>query len=156
MPISKPRLRAAAVTTAAVLAVGAPTAYAALDPGGDTSTTTRSAVVRGKPYVGTHLYFGTGRNDGRPDVTEKQFLAFVTKVVTPRFPDGLTIENARGQWRDAKGVVIRERSYELTLLYPKSQARTKDTGIEAIRSAYKKEFRQESVMRADEPANVDF
>ncbi|WP_171167569.1 DUF3574 domain-containing protein [Streptomyces sp. I05A-00742] len=151
---TRPRLRAAAVTAAAVLAVGAPTAYAALDT--DTAPAAQQTPVRGKPYIGTHLYFGTGGNGGRPDVTDKQFTDFVAKRVTPVFPDGLTIENARGQWRDAKGVVIRERSYELTVLYPKRQARAKDPGIEAIRAAYKKQFHQESVMRVDEAANVDF
>ncbi|MBZ4320649.1 DUF3574 domain-containing protein [Streptomyces huiliensis] len=156
MPQRTSRLRTAALATATVLAVGAPTAYAALDAGDDPVPAARTTAGRGAPYVGTHLYFGTARSDGRPDVTDRQFREFVTRRVTPKFPDGLTIEDARGQWRDAKGVVIRERSYELTLYYPKSEARGKDAGIEEIRAAYKKQFRQESVMRADEAANVDF
>ncbi|MFI9720319.1 DUF3574 domain-containing protein [Streptomyces sp. NPDC052396] len=153
---SKPRLRAAAVTAVAVLAVGAPTAYAALDTGGDTAPSTRAAATRGKPYLGTHLYFGTGRPDGKPAVTDRQFMDFVSKRVTPRFPDGLTVEDARGQWRGKNGAIVRERSYELTVLYPKSEARTRDRDIEAIRTAYKRAFNQESVLRADEVESVDF
>ncbi|MEU5125413.1 DUF3574 domain-containing protein [Streptomyces mobaraensis] len=156
MPQRTSRLRTAALAAATVLAVGAPTAYAALDADGEPAPADRSTAVRGTPYVGTHLYFGTARSDGHPDVTDRQFRDFVTRRVTPKFPAGLSIEDARGQWRDAKGVVIRERSYELTLYYPKSEARAKDAGIQEIRAAYKKQFHQESVMRADEAANVDF
>ncbi|MFI9829948.1 DUF3574 domain-containing protein [Streptomyces sp. NPDC051913] len=30
-------------------------------------------------------------------------MGFVDKEVTPDFPDGLTVQNGRGQWRDASG-----------------------------------------------------
>ncbi|MEV5509847.1 DUF3574 domain-containing protein [Streptomyces orinoci] len=153
---SKPRLRAAAVTAAAVLAVGAPTAYAALGTGGDTAPDPRAAATRGKSYIGTHLFFGTGRPDGKPAVTDRQFMDFVSQRVTPRFPDGLTVQDARGQWRGRNGAVVRERSYQLTVLYPKSEARVRDRDIEAIRTAYKRAFAQESVLRADDMESVDF
>ena len=45
-------------------------------------------------------------------------MALVDKEVTPDFPDGLTVQNGRGQWRDAHGRIEKERSYELILLYP--------------------------------------
>ncbi|CAM5274670.1 hypothetical protein SRIMM317S_06639 [Streptomyces rimosus subsp. rimosus] len=76
--------------------------------------------------------------------------------VTPRFPAGLTVQDGYGQYRDSHGTIERERSYELILLYPTSQARPNGPKIEQIRAAYMKRFGQESVARIDDSARVDF
>ncbi|MFI0777826.1 DUF3574 domain-containing protein [Streptomyces sp. NPDC021212] len=114
------------------------------------------APAHGAPYVETRLLFGTERPDGGPPVTEKQFLAFVDRQITPRFPAGLTIQDGRGQWRDRNGTIERERSYEVTLLYPAPEAESRNPRIERIRTAYERRFAQESVARADTPTRVDF
>ncbi|MFK4182522.1 DUF3574 domain-containing protein [Streptomyces sparsogenes] len=157
----KPRVRLAAVGAAFVLAAATPVAaYAALDdePASAASSASAhaSAVSRGKPYVETRLFFGTQRPDGGPPVTDEQFMAFVDEEVTPSFPSGLTIQDGRGQWRDRNGTIERERSYELILLYPVSEARVQDARIERIRDAYERRYAQESVARADETTRVDF
>ncbi len=155
MPTMKPRVRLAAVGAAFALAAATPVAaYAALDD--PPAAADPGAVGRGKPYVETRLFFGTERPDGGPPVTEKQFLAFVDRRITPRFPSGLTIHDGRGQWRDQNGTIERERSYEVVLLYPASEAGTQDPRIERIRAAYERQYAQESVARADAPARVDF
>ncbi|MFB6503745.1 MULTISPECIES: DUF3574 domain-containing protein [unclassified Streptomyces] len=139
------------------MVVGTPVAYAAL--GGDPSSAARSAAAgatRGKDYIETRLFFGTERPDGGPDVTDGQFMAFIDEEVTPRFPNGLTIQDGRGQWRDSNGVIERERSYELTLLYPASEARVRDSQIERIRDAYEKAYAQDSVARLEERMTADF
>ncbi|TXS47060.1 DUF3574 domain-containing protein [Streptomyces sp. OR43] len=154
----RPRRRAAfpaAAAGLAVLAVGTPVAYAAL--GADSPAGARpAAAARGKAYIETRLFFGTERPDGGPDVTDRQFLAFIDAEVTPRFPNGLTIQDGRGQWRDSNGVIERERSYELTLLYPASEARLRDPQIERIRNAYEKAYAQDSVARLEERTTADF
>lgn len=157
----RPGRRAAlAVVTAglAVLAVGTPVAYATLDTGSssDPRPATSAAAARGKDYVETRLLFGTERPDGGPDVTDRQFLAFIDEEVTPRFPNGLTIQDGRGQWRDSHGVIERERSYELTLLYPASETGVRDPQIERIRNAYEKAYAQDSVARLEERTTADF
>ena len=81
---------------------------------------------------------------------------FIDAEVTPRFPNGLTIQDGRGQWRDSRGVIERERSYELTLLYPASEARLRGRQIERIRDAYEKEYAQDSVGRLEERLTADF
>ncbi|SEC40295.1 DUF3574 domain-containing protein [Streptomyces melanosporofaciens] len=152
----KPRARIAALGAAFALAAATPVAaYAALDDP-PAAATSGGAVDRGKPYVETRLFFGTERPDGGPPVTEKEFLAFVDRQITPRFPAGLTIHDGRGQWRDQNGTIERERSYEVILLYPTSEAPTQDPRIERIRTAYERQYAQESVARADAPARVDF
>ncbi|MFG2646305.1 DUF3574 domain-containing protein [Streptomyces sp. NPDC048436] len=153
---SRTRLAVAAAATA-VLAVGAPAAYAAFDT--DTHaprTTTTTQVSRGEAYTETRLFFGTERPDGGPDVTDKQFMKFIDDEVTTSFPDGLTVQDGRGQWRDSNGKIERERSYELILLYPTPQAHKRDAQIEEIREDYVKEFAQDSVARLDDRARVDF
>ncbi|MET9590317.1 DUF3574 domain-containing protein [Streptomyces sp. NPDC006516] len=141
----------AAVATCAVLAGGAPIAYATLGDGTPSAT-----AVRGTAYVETRLFFGTERPDGGPDVTARQFRSFIDRQVTPAFPDGLTVQEGRGQWRDSHGVIERERSYELILLYPASEARTRDPQVERVRAAYEKAFAQDSVARLDERTLADF
>ncbi|HZF90536.1 DUF3574 domain-containing protein [Streptomyces sp.] len=147
--ILRNRPRTAVAAAGLLLAVAAPAAYAALDE--DTG-----APPRGTPYVETQLFFGTERPDGGRAVTERQFTEFLDREVAPAFPDGLTVQEGRGQWRDARGVVERERSYELILLYPVAEAAARDRGIEEIRRAYEKRFAQESVARVDLRTRVDF
>lgn len=144
------RNRAALATAGLLLAAAAPTAYAGLD------TETATAPTRGTPYVETQLFFGTERPDGGPAVTDRQFMAFVDQEVTPDFPDGLTVQNGRGQWRDANGKIEKERSYELILLYPVTAAGANDRKIEEVRRAYEKAFGQEAVARVDDRTRADF
>jgi hypothetical protein len=77
------------------------------------------------------------------------------EVTTPRFPDGLTGLTGYGQFRNSAGVIVKERSMELILLYP-PQMRDADRKIEEIRAAYKQAFQQESVLRVDSLAAVSF
>jgi len=80
-------------------------------------------------------------------VTEAEWAAFLDEEVTPRFPDGLTVLTGNGQWRNSKGIVTKETSALLIILYEPSAE--KETAIEDIRAAYKDRFQQESVMRVD-------
>ncbi|MFG3281097.1 DUF3574 domain-containing protein [Streptomyces sp. NPDC048111] len=114
------------------------------------------AATTGSAYRATHLYFGTGRHNGEPPITDEQFMKFVADVITPRFPSGLTIQQGRGQWRDRTGSINREISYELTVLYPEREARTHDPEIEYIRRLYCSMYGLESVGRADVKAQADF
>ena len=97
-----------------------------------------------------------GRNiGGRPGVSEAQWRTFLARDVTPRFPEGLTVIDAAGQWRDpARGTIVRERSKVVTIALRDGgvdQAR-----IEAIVDAYKSRFHQQSVGVTIRPACVSF
>ena len=101
----------------------------------------------------TELYFGMGRSDGS-EISEDQWEAFVRDEITPRFPDGLTVLSARGQWRDAGGSIHRESSRVLVLLHERSAEA--DSNIERIRMIYCERFAQDSVLRIDSPVRVSF
>lgn len=113
------------------------------------ATSAETAVhLAGDKYVRTELYFGMSRKSG-PDVTEEEFEKFVDEFVTPRFPDGLTVIDAHGQWREADATVIKERSKLLVFIYPRKERRAAGSKIEEIRTEYKRRFSQESVLRLD-------
>ena len=90
------------------------------------------------------LYFGRNRPAGG-EVADTDWSAFLTEVVTPRFPDGLTIVEAHGQWRGRSGVVERERTELVTLLHPADSASQR--AVEEIAIEYKRRFGQEAVLR---------
>ena len=98
------------------------------------------------------LYFGRN-NAGALAVTDSAWAAFVTEVVTPRFPAGLTAWPAMGQWRGADGRIEREPSYVLELVLA-ARTRDNDVAIAAIISEYKRRFRQEAVLRVVTPARA--
>ena len=101
-------------------------------------------------FLRSELYFGTNKSDGSV-VTPEEFQQFVNDNITPRFPDGLTLLTGLGQFKGSNGLVQRERSMLLILLYPADTARDSGQKIEAIRGEYETKFKQESVLRADEP-----
>jgi hypothetical protein len=100
-------------------------------------------------FVRTELFFGSAKPDGA--VTEEEFKTFLDEVVTPLFPDGLTVVKADGQFRGADGVTIREDSYVLILLYPLEGQKASSRNIDTIRKEYMRQHRQESVLRVDDP-----
>ncbi len=111
------------------------------------------AALRGSSdFVRTELFFGTAQPDGV--VTDPEFMEFLDRVITPRFPDGLTLLKGDGQFRGADGVIIKEDSFVLILLYPLEDFRESSRRINVIRERYKDEFQQESVLRVDDPFAV--
>lgn len=98
------------------------------------------------------LYFGLSTSQG--PVTPTQWDHFLSKEVTPRFPDGLTVLDAKGQWRNAKGIIGKEPTKILILIHPDNT--TEDQAIQVLIDVYKKEFHQESVMRVKSHPRVSF
>jgi hypothetical protein len=111
----------------------------------------RALIKRGSDrpqrFVRTELFFGTAA-PGQP-VTDEQFLAFLDAVVTPRFPDGLTLFRGHGRFAGENGVLVKEDPFVVILLHPSESFRTNDRKIEEIRRLYKSRFGQESVLRVD-------
>lgn len=99
------------------------------------------------------LLLGTGRKDGT-EVGDGDWRAFLDTEVTPRFPEGLTVLTGYGQWRNGAGVITRENARVLLVWY--KPAGDVHARIEAIRTAYKARFAQESVMRVDGVSCVSF
>lgn len=108
----------------------------------------------GEVMARTELYFGTEKPG--PDVSNRQFHTFLATQITPRIPDGLTVYQGYGQFKDSTGRIVRERALVVVLFYPTGTSTDSGAKIEAIRTAYKKAFQQESVLRADSADRVSF
>jgi hypothetical protein len=80
---------------------------------------------------------------GHGKASHARWRQFLAREVTPRFPDGLTIYETTGQWRDpATRKVAREKSRVLRIIAPTETAPDK---IAAVADAYKQQFGQKSV-----------
>ena len=91
------------------------------------------------------LYFGRSDASGAPGaVSDQDWERFLANAVTPRFPDGLTVTDGAGQWRNESGEILREQSKVLTILvWPDDTARQR---LDEIAAEYKSRFNQESVL----------
>ncbi len=90
------------------------------------------------------IYFGRNRPDGGV-VSDLEWRVFLDSVVTPRFPDGLTVVDAQGQWRGRGGAVEREQAEVLTLFHPDDAVSRR--AVDELAAEYKRRFGQEAVLR---------
>lgn len=91
---------------------------------------------------------------GRGKASDARWRQFLAREVTPRFPDGLTVYETTGQWRDpATKAITREKSRVLRIIVPADTGRDK---IDAVAQAYKKQFAQKSVGIVIRPACASF
>ncbi len=97
----------------------------------------------GRTAIQELLYFGTDTPSGH--VTPEAWAQFLSEMVTPRFPEGLSAWQASGQWRSVSGEIIREPSYVLSLVHPDDPVPNK--AVQEIIASYKMRFRQEAVLR---------
>jgi hypothetical protein len=116
-----------------------------------------SQILLADRYFRTELYFGTDKPGGGR-VTAEEWDKFLESEVTPRFPEGFTVLEGYGQFKDSGGKIVREASLILVLFYPKKQRESVNLKIEELRANYKKKFNQESVLRLDytKSVNVSF
>lgn len=104
--------------------------------------------------VTAELLFGRNIGD-RLGVSDAAFADFLAREVTPRFPDGLTVVDARGQWRDTERARIVREPSKLVLLTFRDEPSRRETLV-AITDTYKKRFRQQSVLMSLRTSCVTF
>ena len=93
--------------------------------------------------VRTTLYFGLSRQKG-PAVSELEWQLFLRDEVTRRFPAGLTVWEAMGQWRTPTGSIDREQSKVLLLVHADNAAARQS--VQSVIDSYRKAFDQQSVL----------
>jgi hypothetical protein len=89
------------------------------------------------------LFFGRGIGRRGP-LADAEWADFSARVVTPNFPNGFTVFDGWGQWRDPRtGHIAAERTKILLV----AAARTADLArrLSAVIDAYKARFHQQSV-----------
>lgn len=126
---------------AALLALGGCT-----PPAVQTAAPASACAAPLEPAVEVDLYFGRTIEKGR-EVSDAEWAAFLNDEVTPRFPDGLSVVDVRGQYRRADGRIERERSKLLVVVMFDAPAHAPK--VQAVIDAYKKRYRQQSVFRVE-------
>jgi len=69
--------------------------------------------------------------------------------VTPRFPDGLSVVDVRGQYRNPDGRIERERTKLLVVVVFDAPAHA--TKVQAVIDAYRRRYGQYSVFHVERP-----
>lgn len=132
-------------------------ALQACGSGGDDSTEFALSCPEGyEQFTEHHLYFGLEQGDGT-EVSEQEWQDFLADVVTPRFPDGLTVFDGRGQWLDTDANrLYREGTKVLNVLVPIESAAEGKLALDKIADIYVERFDQQVVFRTNSPACVGF
>ena len=96
------------------------------------------------------VYFGTNKPGGV--VSSEEWSTFLREVVTPKFPDGLSVWQASGQWQGGDGTLIKESTFVLSLVHEREPSH--EQNVRAIISEYKARFQQEAVLRVKSQACI--
>ena len=99
------------------------------------------------------LYFGRNRPRGG-SVSDTEWQDFLSQVITPRFPLGLTVVAATGQWKGKSGLIEQEQSEIVTLFHSGDEAARR--AILEVTTEYKRRFQQEAVLRERVPTCTRF
>jgi hypothetical protein len=122
-----------------------------------------TAALQGDParpesahWLRNELYFAVGPLDAPDDdLREIRWRAFLDREITSRFPDGLTVFDAYGQWRNrASDATSRLRSKVVVILCEDTPANR--AAVDSIRAAYKTLTRDRSVLLTTERVDVSF
>lgn len=144
---------AIAMLLALILSAGLGAAWSRGIPAASSVAAHCPSAAATQKVVRSELFFGLSRPQGT--VSESDFAQFVRHQVTPRFPQGLTLLGGNGQFRDASGALVAEDAKLLILLHALGDAEANGK-IEQIRDEYKRQFEQQSVLRADSVSCVSF
>ena len=110
-------------------------------------------VPGSQAVVRSELVLGRLKPDGTV-VSDAEWRAFIEEQVTPRFPDGFTVQDVLGQYRGRDGRIVAEPS-KILLIVHGADIRTR-AAIQEIRDAYRRLFQQESVLLIESPARAGF
>jgi len=120
---------------------------------GNSQMSLQECRVGSRPMARVELLFSHPESTAA-QTGEEMLAGFLEREVTPRFPEGFTLVDGKGQWRAPSGKIEKSASHVLVIWYPPSAEA--DSRIEAIRDAYKRRFAQISVMRVDGHDCVSF
>jgi hypothetical protein len=107
-----------------------------------------------KPVLEVQLFFG--RNiPGGGHVSDADWAGFAAGVISPAFPDGFSVSDVKGQWRDSESKkIVREPSEIVTIVALQSSALA--SKISKIADAYRARFHQQSVGVVTRPVCAAF
>jgi hypothetical protein len=112
---------------------------------GGCATLPQACLPPARPMIAAEMFFGRG--DGGRIVSERAFAGFLASEITPRFPEGLTVLDGRGQWRNGEqGTIVHEASKLVKIIFADDAQGRAD--LDVIAARYKLNFHQQSVLVA--------
>ncbi|MGH7115801.1 MAG: DUF3574 domain-containing protein [Stellaceae bacterium] len=89
------------------------------------------------------LFLGRGIN-GRAPLSDAEWARFAAQTVTPNFPDGFTVFDGEGQWRDPRtGHIVGDRTKIVLVAARRTPGLARR--LSTVIDAYKAQFHQQSV-----------
>ena len=143
------RKRTRCIGAATILAVLAPAMTTAL------RAETPPCPAGTQRFTEYRLFFGRSRGAAEV-VNDAAWSAFLADEITPRFPGGLTVLDAAGQWRDGSGTLVKERTKLVIILARPDDPEDGMRRTDEIAQAYKRAFGQEAVLRTVGTACASF
>ena len=130
-----------------------------------------SAVIMSTAYAGQNscpvgmesfheyrLFFGRSEHNAQGDtimtVDDEAWEQFLKHEITPRFPDGLTVLDARGQFKTPSGTILKEHTKVVIILVPPGGDSM--NRIDEIVHTYGQKFQQRFFLRTIENVCVLF
>ena len=110
------------------------------------------AAAQGAPSTDalkSEVYFGLRAADGKL-VEAQDWEKFVTEVVVPRFPEGLTVIEASGRSGGSPGIL--NPTQILVVVHPNSgEAQSR---LQEIKAEYRKRFAGTGIFHTDQPVRI--
>jgi hypothetical protein len=96
-----------------------------------------------QPMLVAELFFGRGIK-GREPLSDAEWAEFAAQAITPNFPDGFTVFDGEGQWRNPQtGHIAHDRTKILLVAVKREPDLARR--LSAVIDAYKTKFQQQSV-----------
>lgn len=97
-----------------------------------------------QPYMKTTLYFE--RPGSLTKARQRKWQAFIREVLVQHFPEGGTIMENIGWWRDPEGKVAGGRGNTLVVLAPPDKAAEHRRAVAAVVAEIRRRYQQQSVL----------
>jgi Protein of unknown function (DUF3574) len=107
-----------------------------------------------KPMLEVDFFFGRDIA-GRLPLSDSEWADFAAQEITPRFPDGFTVIDAKGQWLNpGSSAMNREASKVVRVVVPGGG--NISARVQAVSSAYRLRFHQDAVGVVSAPVCAAF
>ncbi len=104
-------------------------------------------------WIKTEIYFGRDI-PGAQEISRGAWGEFLNRVITPRFPKGLTVYDAYGQMQRENGRIDKQSTWVVILVHPEDPAI--DKAVQAVIDEFRKQFKGAQVMLLNAPTTAQF
>jgi hypothetical protein len=109
----------------------------------DSATSDTCLLLAEQRMLVAELFFSRSVK-GREPLTDAEWAEFAARTITPNFPDGFTVFDGEGQWRNPQTGYIAGTRTKILLVAAKREPDLARR-LAAVIDAYKTEFHQQSV-----------